>query len=381
MYRKIKATQLFDGYRFRHGEVLILKNDGTIDAIVEESEAGDDIIEWNGLVTPGFINCHCHLELSHLKDLITEKTGLLSFILQVIQKRGMDKEQILQASADAEQQMLLNGIVAVGDICNTTDTLHQKQKQNLYYHSFIEVLGSDPTTADKSFEFYENVYADFSEKLDSKNVSITPHAPYTVSQPLWEKVIRHNSSGLKSIHNQETPDENEWFAAKTGGFADMFRQLNINTSSFTASGSTSLQTYLQKFSPRQQVILVHNVYTSEEDLQFSKTMPNQVFWCLCPNANQYISNAMPDVPLFIKHNCNVVLGTDSLASNHQLSIWEEIKTIRQKFPQIPIEQLLQWGTINGAKALQAEHLYGSFEKGKKPGIVFIDQKDHIKRIA
>lgn len=380
MYKKIKATQLFDGFRFREQEVLIVKDNGIVDAIIADADAGDDTIHFDGIISPGFINCHCHLELSHLQSQIEEHTGLLPFVQQVVQKRTMPDELILKAIETAEQQMLDNGIVAVGDICNNTFTIAQKQQENIFYQNFIEAMGANPAVAERNFKLYENVYNSFCQKLNPQTVSITPHAPYSVSEPLWEKIITHNSSALISIHNQETSEENEWFLNKSGGFAGMFRQMNISSDVFTASGKTSLQTYLSKFLPQQQVILVHNVHTSEADVQFAQTLSNPIYWCLCPGANQYINNAMPDVPMFIKNNCNMVLGTDSLASNHQLSIWEEIKLVQKHFPETGLSQLLQWATINGARALQCDHLFGSFEKGKKPGVVHISEDGAIKRI-
>jgi cytosine/adenosine deaminase-related metal-dependent hydrolase len=82
---------------------------------------------------------------------------------------------------------------------------------------------------------------------------------------------------------------------------------------------------------------------------------------------------MPDIDLLMKHDCDIVLGTDSLASNHQLSILEEIKTIHQQFPHIGTETMLRWATSNGARALQMGSFLGSFEKGKKPGVVLINK--------
>jgi len=75
--------------------------------------------------------------------------------------------------------------------------------------------------------------------------------------------------------------------------------------------------------------------------------------------------------MFVKNKAAIVLGTDSLASNHQLSIWAEIQTLRKAHPHIPLELMLQWATSNGAKALKIEDQYGCFEKGKRPGIVQI----------
>ncbi len=82
--------------------------------------------------------------------------------------------------------------------------------------------------------------------------------------------------------------------------------------------------------------------------------------------------------MLLRNECNIVVGTDSLASNHQLNILEELKTISRNFPGIPLEKLLQWATINGAKALQADALFGSFEKGKQPGIVLIENVEGEK---
>ena len=98
----------------------------------------------------------------------------------------------------------------------------------------------------------------------------------------------------------------------------------------------------------------------------------QFFCCLCVNANTYIENALPPVEMMRKQQVNITIGTDSLASNWGLSILDELKRIRQHFSSVPISELLQWATINGAKALQLQQSLGSFEKGKRPGVVLIE---------
>ena len=94
--------------------------------------------------------------------------------------------------------------------------------------------------------------------------------------------------------------------------------------------------------------------------------------CLCPNANLYIEDRLPDIPLFMKHNSLIVFGTDSLASNYQLSILEEMKTIKKAFPYISTSEMLVWATSNGAKALAFEDNLGDFTRGKKPGVVLFE---------
>lgn len=370
-FNKLQAKQLFDGYRFRENMVLVLNEEGTVEDIIPPQEAGDGVQQVDGILSPGFINCHCHLELSHLKGVIPENTGLPGFVRQIVEKRNFPEDIILQAIADAENEMKENGIAAVGDICNTTHTLLQKQQGNLYYHNFIEAMGANPAVADKNFDFYKTVYEQFADKLSPNQVSVTAHAPYSISSPLWDKILSHSHNGLFSIHNQETEAENLWFQNKTGDFAEMFKAMGMDMDFFQPSVKTSLQTYLPRFLPNQQVLLVHNVYTSEADVQFAQQLENNFFWCLCPNANYYISRTIPPVEMLVKNKCTMVLGTDSIASNYQLSIAEEIKTLRKNFPQIPLEQMLQWATSNGAKALKIDKQYGSFEKGKKPGVAVL----------
>ena len=109
-------------------------------------------------------------------------------------------------------------------------------------------------------------------------------------------------------------------------------------------------------------------------------MPN-TFWCLCPNANQYIEQTMPPIELLRANGANIIVGTDSYASNWSLNILDELKTIQKHNAQIPLEEMLGWATINGARALQMSKHLGSFEKGKQPGVVVIENVGAENNIA
>src|SRR6266849_1323645 len=144
-YRKLKADYLFDGYKILPADsVLVCGRDGMIEAIVNENQAGGDLEKFSGLIVPGFINCHCHLELSHLSGLIPEKQGLVNFVLSVIGQRFQSEKCKQDAILKAETDMLCAGIVAVGDICNTPDTCNAKSTNRLAYYNFIELLGWAP---------------------------------------------------------------------------------------------------------------------------------------------------------------------------------------------------------------------------------------------
>ncbi|MGZ8523030.1 MAG: amidohydrolase family protein [Chitinophagaceae bacterium] len=376
-FQKFRADQLFDGYRMLNDQfVLVTSEEGVVQDIVPVADAGDDVRVFAGILSPGFINCHCHLELSHMKGVIPEQTGLIQFVSQVMKERHLPENEILEAINKAEEEMLQNGIVAVGDICNNKLSLPQKGKGRMWYHNFIEATGFVPGLADLRFNRAVDIFNAYAKaySVPVASNSIVPHAPYSVSEQLWQKIIHFPGNQLMTIHNQETEDENNLFRYKQGEFLKFYENIKMDSLFFRPSGKSSLQTYLSRFLPNQAVILVHNVYTSEEDLAYCQqlTVNNRLYWCLCPNANLFISNKLPDVELFIRYNSSIVLGTDSLASNHQLNIVAEMQTIKQCFPFTRTEKLLEWATINGARALQMDDILGSFEKGKKPGIVLCE---------
>ncbi|HMO62253.1 MAG TPA: amidohydrolase family protein [Ferruginibacter sp.] len=372
MYRKFKADNIFNGYHFLpSGLVLLTDAEGKIADIVQEKDAGTDIEEYNGILCPGFINAHCHLELSHLKDHIPQHTGLPQFLIQVIAERNFPEEIIQQAAATAANNMYQQGIVAVGDICNTPLTIAEKKRSQLQWYNFAEVTGFQPELAEKRFSDSLSLYNQF--VAEGLKAGIVPHAPYSVSPALFNCINAFQHNPVISIHNQEAAAENELFMYGNGDLLQLYSRLNMDITFFNPPGKSSLQAYLPLLQNFSSLLLVHNVATSVADIQFLQQHTNaaNIYSCLCPNANLYITGLLPDVPLLKKQGCSIVLGTDSLASNHQLSVLDEIKTLHQYFPEITVEELLHWGTANGAKALGLDAVLGSFEKGKQPAILLI----------
>ncbi|MEP6683351.1 MAG: amidohydrolase family protein [Parafilimonas sp.] len=376
--RKFKADFLFDGKDLL-GEnyVLITDENGIIENIVNEKDAGGDIKIFKGILSPGFVNCHCHLELSHMKNVVERGTGLVDFLIKVVSKRGAVKEEMELAIQKADEEMFNGGIVAVGDISNTTDSLQTKKQSKIQYQNFIEVLGFTEERAQVVFDSYLEVYNAFCDTGFIKNTSIVPHAPYTISTSLLNLINNFSAGKIVSIHNQETLAEDELYQTKTGDFFRLYHHLNINTDFFQPYNKSSLQSYLPLLNKAKQVLLIHNTFTNKEDIDFAAEQSSQtnqhIFWCLCANANLYIENKLPPVNLLRKNNCKIVLGTDSYSSNWSLNILDEMKTIQKNFPSISLEELLQWATFNGATALDMSDKIGSFEKGKRPGVLLIDQ--------
>jgi cytosine/adenosine deaminase-related metal-dependent hydrolase len=370
MYHKFQSTQLYTGTELSQDQlVLITTKDGTIEGIIGIEDAGDDIQSFDGILTPGFVNAHCHLELSHMKDMIPANSGLQEFVKQIVSLRKVDDHVIEEAIEKAEAEMFSNGIVAVGDISNTLDTLTQKAKHNLAYYTFVELYDLDPTRANEKIIAGLAIQKAFEENCI--RASLVPHAPYSVTNNLWKLLSAHFGSHTISMHNQETADENEFFKNKTGSFLGMYERTNVSLDFFEPTGISALQSVLPIFKNANTSILVHNSFTNADDINaVKKQMPN-TFWCLCPNANQYIEQTMPPIELLRAQNAAIVIGTDSFASNWSLNILDELKTIQKHNATIPLDEMLGWATINGARALQMDKGLGSFEKGKKPGVVLI----------
>jgi cytosine/adenosine deaminase-related metal-dependent hydrolase len=374
----ITAPQIHNGHRFLPARSTIaINDDGFIENILAVPTA--DTIHYDGILAPGFVNAHCHLELSHTKGMIPEHTGLITFLKNVsLHRDDFSSEQKELARAGAYNELVNNGVVAVGDIANSTDTLNLRALDKLHMHTFVEALGFTEANAEKSFGYAHSTYASFAaQPVNNKTLgqSITPHAPYSVSSSLFKLIDSFDNNSILSIHNQESGPENEFFKRKEGGVLDLLNALGIDDTPFSPTGKSSLQSYLEWLSYERNYIFVHNTYSEPGDIAFVKKHIQQAFWCLCPNANLYIENKLPDIDMLVNEGATICIGTDSLASNHQLCVLSELQTINEHYPNIGWETLLKWATLNGARALQMDSFLGSIEIGKKPGIIHIQHLD------
>src|ERR1051325_3098954 len=259
----------------------------------------------DGIIVPGFINAHCHLELSHMKGQVREGQGMAGFISELVPKRNQfPEEEIKKAAADAETEMMGNGIVAVGDISNTDHSFGQKAKANLHYHTFIEVFDIDPTKARSEFEKGITLQA----KIKGHTSSIVPHAPYTVSPELHD-LIGEIKQEITCIHNQESKAENELFVKKSGALQELFHGLGFDLDWIEATGKNSIRSSLPHLLRNKRVQLVHNTFTSKKDIAWAQSFMSvpvpgneqlQLYWCTCPNANLYIENKLPDYDIYFQ---------------------------------------------------------------------------------
>lgn len=386
---KFSADGIFTGHRMLEpGCVLVTDETGRVDDIIPASEAGDDVRAFNGTLSPGFVNAHCHLELSHLKGAIPSGTGLTGFLGQVVAQRAASEADILEAMHTALRGMHEEGISAVGDICNTEASIPLKREGPMRWVNFIEVLSATDARAAERLQHFRGIRDRFITELscdgEAPASSLCAHAPYSTS-PLSFRMVNEETAGLvTSLHNQETAAEDELYRCGTGEFLPFFRRLGYEASPMPVTGLSSLRSVLPHYDRGQRLLLVHNTYTTRDDMDFAAEWAAQsgieVVYCLCPNANLYIEGRLPPVQELVSSGARIVLGTDSLASNHGLSIASEMRTLLESFPEIGLETVLRWATSEGARALGLQDRLGSFGKGMRPGLVWLDRQLEARRI-
>ena len=370
--------------------VVSVNDKGEITKVFDRDAAEsitDPIEKHEGIIVPGFINSHCHLELSHLHQSLPKGQGLISFVNAVLKERQAEDAVITAAMKKADKMMFDNGIVAVGDISNNILSKKVKQESKLYYHTYVEMMGFNPEKAEEAFE----QGLALKEQFYPLPASVTPHSAYSVSKELF-KNFRNYSEGkdnLFSLHNQETEEENKLYRYKTGAFLEFYQSMGLDVEFFKPQARNSVQSIIPLLPKDQKILLVHNIYTSLKDIYFVRRFGRDITWCFCPNANLYIENRLPKLDMFLPHDFNITIGTDSLASNDKISVLSELVTLQKSFPAIPLTTTLKWATLNGARFLGIDAELGSIERGKKPGLnlitdtqgVKLSEKSSIKRLV
>ena len=350
--RRISAQYLFTsaGRPLRRG-VITVSDDGTVTGVEDTrgnltETAGTEF--YNGVIIPGLVNCHAHLELSHMRDLIPAGGGLKEFIASVRDRREASEEEIISEAGRADREMYEGGVVACGDISNMTVTAAVKRHSPIRYFTFAEVFGLDPSLAETRMEGALKVVGEMSAK--SLPVQVTPHSLYSVSEPLSQLVRKHiTPESVISVHFLESDDEREM----TRGHAEAALRL---------SGIAS------------HVLLIHNTVITRDEAEMVAAAGNTWF-CLCPSSNMHISRKMPPATMLREVTDRIVVGTDSLASSGHLSMITELRLLQEAAPGLTVEEIFRWGTVNGARALKMDDLLGSIEPGKRPGLLLVEPFD------
>ncbi len=362
---KLASDWLFTGTALLEQHTIVLDDQGVVTAITPGIAA--DATRVHGLLSPAFVNAHCNLELSHLKGLIPRHTGMAGFVraLQPIRDRFSEEEKA-QAMEDALAEMRTGGIAAIGDICNGLASLPIKRSHPEFtFYNFIELFGLNPNMAEEIFIKGLELLKEF-----GRNSAITPHAPYSMSVALRDKLLQYaqRRAWPQSIHLLESREERQLFEELDGPLMDFIRDIGAVFQAHTYRSVTDF--VLEALPTNCNTLLVHA--TEMETAELSRIMNG---WplahiVLCPLANAYIHDRLPDAILFSAYPDRICLGTDSLAGNDRLSILAEAQELQAKF-DLPTALLLRWATLNGAVALGLDASRFQVSLGSKPQLIHI----------
>ena len=377
--RRITAEYVYtlDGASpLRNAYVEYDEDDGTVISVGEC--AGEETVG-KGAIVPGFVNAHCHVELSHLHKKFRKGTGMAGFIDQINELRdwaGRDAKQALVR--EWMDKMWADGVSAMADISNDDSSFDIKKEHPMYTRTFLEVFGSEP-------EMCEDVMKDVTELnvvADQAGIDAapTPHSCYTMSpQLLSASAAAGLAKGFVSYHSQESQEEEDLLRSGSGAMYENRKRSGMSTPPVT--GESSLKYFIDRLADAApapydaHVLLVHNVCLAQDDIDAAKKVMKNVYWAVCPLSNIFIHNALPPIPLMRANGLDITLGTDSLSSNGDLDMVKEMYCLHENFRDVPMNEILTWACLNGARFLGKEDKLGSIAVGKRPGIVLISDVD------
>ena len=354
-------------------------SDGTVTSVGECPDPGRENAFVMGAVVPGFVNTHCHLELSYLWKSFRKGTGMAGFIDQINEMR--DNKSLDEKLHDISHWMKVmwdRGVSAMADISNCADTFAIKKASPMYTRTFLEVFGTEPQDCASVMENVLRLKA----VADGYGLDATPipHACYTMSPELVTAVSAEGlKSGFLSFHSEETEEEEDMLKYGRGAMWDNRKAAGMSVPPVT--GKSSLLYFidrLEKAHPApfdEHILLVHEVCMDQEGIDAVKKVMNHPFVALCPLSNIFIHNALPPVPLMRRNGLKITVGTDSLSSNDDLDIVAELFCLQDAFPEVGLNELLTWACRNGAEFLSKENEYGRIAVGMKPGLVAAENLD------
>lgn len=362
------ANYIFDGDKLIKNAFVSVDDNGVIKYISNENEALTErpfMMFLNGILCPGFVNAHCHLELSDINKNDVNTDGLGNFITSMIKLRSRQKETKKIKAAD--DIMFLKGVNLCGDIVNTTDTIEIKENSKIKYLNFIEQSGIDERNSDERFTQALELANIFNEK-NLKN-SIVPHSFYSVSNKLLNRIAEKCNDKTISIHFLESQEEFDLFQNQS---ENLYLKLKSIFPSYEPRIKSIAELYekLNLLESARNMILVHNV--KAESKYFSNS--TNVSFCLCPSSNLKLHSELPSKEFVYANRNRLVVGTDSLASTDKLDIWDEIKIIAENYSELSFVELLKIITSNGAEALGFND-FGRLKCETSPGLVLICDAD------
>ena len=332
--------------------------------------AGDDYDLGEAILLPGLVNTHTHLELTAMRGFL-EDCQFAPWIDKLRQSRNeiMDTEALLDSARFGIIEGLEAGITTYADTCSSGVVMQAMREAGVRGVMYQEVFGPDPSQAEIAMrELEDRVEALLREQTDLVTLGISPHAPYTVSDPLYEAAARFaNSRQLPlAMHIAESEPEVDLVTRGTGDFAERWKRRGIAVSPRARSVIALLE---QRGVLERGPLLIHCVRVDSEDIATMARHRCAVAHCPASNA-KFGHGIAPLLPL-IAAGIRVGIGSDSVASNNRMDILDEARlsvlihrAATRRHDAFGAHEALQLATIGGALALGLDSRIGSLEVGK-----------------
>lgn len=364
------------------GGAIALEDDGTIRAVGPRAEVRADFPgapeeQAQGVLMPGLVNAHSHLELSALAGAVPGGQGVVPWtrrLMKCVVETAHETRQ--QAALDAAAAAVRLGTAAIGDVGNSLDGVPAIAEAGLSGMLFHELVGSRETATGDALADAGREHAQLAARWPTALGYVpAPHAPYSVGPQLMRRIFAAAAATghATSVHVAEDADEIALLRDCTGRWPDVLRAMGIDPT--TRSPGRSPVAYLAElgaFGGPKPPLLVHMVHADARDRQLARDAGATVV--LCPRSNLHIGGRLADVPRLLEDGVSLAVGTDSLASSPDLSLWGELAVLAAHFPSVPAAQWLEAATRTGARALGLP-AHGALMPGKRPGVLDVLVED------
>jgi cytosine/adenosine deaminase-related metal-dependent hydrolase len=327
-------------------------------------------------VLPGLVNAHTHLELSYLRDEIPPASAFVTWIRAVMAARRMrpslKSPEILDAMDRAIAESVGFGTALIGDITNTLVSFAPLMRSALAAVVFFEVLGFNVIDADALIE-HASGEIEALGPADRVRTSLAAHAPYSVA-PLVFRAIRKAADrdpfAPYSVHLSESVEEVEFIRTGRGPWRQLLDEVGTWNTAWTPPGVSPVEFLDASGFLGPRLLAVHGVQMTRQDL--ARLASRGATLVTCPRSNGHTGAGAPPIDAFYASGVHVAIGTDSLASAPDLSVFAELATVRALAPSVPASMLLASATIEGARALGFDADYGTIEPGKFARLIAVD---------
>jgi cytosine/adenosine deaminase-related metal-dependent hydrolase len=354
----------------RHGAIAI--EGGRVRAIGRRGEleaGGADVRDLGpGVLLPGLVNAHCHLELSHLSGRLDGGGGFVGWVEALVALRAADPLAVVaQEATRAIAEMEASGTIAVGDVSNTLVHVPQLAASGLRAVVFHELLSWDPQAAPHALAAARACMEAVGGDQPSPSVRIRPaaHAPHSVSAELMAALVAEG--GPAALHLAESREETRFLASGDGPWAAFLERRGLGHVRFEPPRASPVQ-YVDSLGVlRPGLVAAHAVQTDAEDRR--RLAAAGVFVALCPRSNRNLGVGTAAVPDLLADGVRLCLGTDSLASVDTLDLVDDMVELHRAFPGLDPAVIVRTATAGGAAALGFDDL-GSIAPGRSAALAF-----------